>query len=124
MLKAPRRVAILTDSKSSLQALAAGGTTNRGVLQIAHEIIAKGTALTMMWLPSHCGIRGNDQADAEAKAASREGRSNDLGISQAALRTLVRKAAWKAREIKLQTRCQDHGSLHLHCVGSEQCAVF
>jgi ribonuclease HI/exonuclease III len=118
MPQAPRRVAILTDSKSSLQALAAGGTTNRGglqagILQTAHEIITKGTALTMMWLPSHCGIRGNDQADAEAKAASREGRSNDLGLSQAELRTLVRKAAWKAREAKLQARCQDHGWLHL-----------
>ena len=102
MPPAPRGVVILTDSQSSLQALAAGGTTNRGeiqaeILRVAHHIIVKGTDLTLMWLPSHTGIRGNELADAAAKAASLEGRPVNLGLSLAEIRGRIRKAAWKAR---------------------------
>ncbi|XP_076452728.1 uncharacterized protein LOC143288265 [Babylonia areolata] len=62
------------NSKSSLQALTRGGTDNRRGLQqeilfLAHQIIKKGTDLTLMWLPSHTGILGNDMADKAAKEA-------------------------------------------------------
>ena len=74
----PLAVAILSDSKSSLQALARGGTRNRACFQqeilfLAHQIIRCGTDLTFMWLPSHTGIRGNDLADHAAKAATQTG---------------------------------------------------
>ena len=64
----PHGVAILSDSKSSLQALSKGGTRNRSTLQqetlyLAHKLIAKRFAVTLMWLPLHTGIRGNDLAD-------------------------------------------------------------
>nr|KAG5687573.1 hypothetical protein BaRGS_009970 [Batillaria attramentaria] len=67
----PLGVVILSDSKSSLQALERGGTTNRSdvqseILFLAHQIITKGTILALMWLPSHSGIRGNELADRAA----------------------------------------------------------
>nr|KAG5707080.1 hypothetical protein BaRGS_011791 [Batillaria attramentaria] len=64
----PLGVVILSDSKSSLQALERGGTRNRSdvqseILFLAHQIITKGTILALMWLPFHSGIRGNELAD-------------------------------------------------------------
>ena len=84
--KAPLGVAILSDSKSALQALAAGGTRNRGDLQaeilfLAHQLILKGSDVFLMWLPSHTGIKGNEFADKEAKEAAKDGTAVDLKLS-------------------------------------------
>ena len=114
----PIAVAILSDSKSSLQALARGGTRNRAnfqqeILFLAHQIIRNGTALTMMWLPSHTGIRGNELADRAAKAATRTGTSVETGLSVKEIKGKTREAAWKAREQSLRKRCGDHGWIFL-----------
>ena len=82
----PLGVAILSDSKSALQALAAGGTRNRGDLQaeilfLAHQLILKGSDVFLMWLPSHTGIKGNEFADKEAKEAAKDGTAVDLKLS-------------------------------------------
>nr|KAG5687401.1 hypothetical protein BaRGS_021614 [Batillaria attramentaria] len=74
----PLGAVILSDSKSSLQALERGGTRNRSdvqseILFLAHQIITKGTALALMWLPSHSGIRGNELADRAARGATGDG---------------------------------------------------
>nr|KAG5696331.1 hypothetical protein BaRGS_027941 [Batillaria attramentaria] len=74
----PLGVVILSDSKSSLQALERGGTRNRSdvqseILFLAHQIITKGTILALMWLPSHSGIRGNELADRAARDATGDG---------------------------------------------------
>nr|KAG5707542.1 hypothetical protein BaRGS_001090 [Batillaria attramentaria] len=74
----PLGVVILSDSKSSLQALERGGTRNRSdvqseILFLAHQIITKGTILALIWLPSHSGIRGNELADRAARDATGDG---------------------------------------------------
>nr|KAG5709638.1 hypothetical protein BaRGS_001688 [Batillaria attramentaria] len=74
----PLGAVILSDSKSSLQALERGGTRNMSdvqseILFLAHQIITKGTALALMWLPSHSGIRGNELADRAARGATGDG---------------------------------------------------
>nr|KAG5710008.1 hypothetical protein BaRGS_030084 [Batillaria attramentaria] len=74
----PLGVVILSDSKSSLQALERGSTRNRSdvqseILFLAHQIITKGTILALMWLPSHSGIRGNELADRAARDATGDG---------------------------------------------------
>ncbi|XP_070182929.1 sodium- and chloride-dependent glycine transporter 2-like [Littorina saxatilis] len=58
----PTRVVIFSDSKSALTALQ-NGSRNREELQteilfLCHQIIASGTELTLMYIPSHTGIRG------------------------------------------------------------------
>ena len=120
----PLGVAILSDSKSALRALASGGTKNRGELQaeilfLAHQLILKGSEVFLMWLPAHTGIRGNEMADREAKRAARAGTVTDLRPSLSEIKSRTRKAVRKMREEALRQRCEEHGWLflpdaHLH----------
>ena len=117
----PRAVAILSDSRSSLQALARGGTKNRGsfqqeILLLAHQIICKGTDLTLMWLPSHTGIRGNDLADCAARTAARTGTLVEAGLSVSEIKGKTRWAVHREREETLRERCVAHGWLFLNGV--------
>ena len=111
-------MAILSDSKSALQALAAGGTRNRGDLQaeilfLAHQLILKGSDVFLMWLPSHTGIKGNEFADKEAKEAAKDGTAVDLKLSLTEMKSATHKTARKIREEFLKQRCETHGWLFL-----------
>jgi ribonuclease HI len=110
----PLGVVILSDSKSSLQALERGGTANRQdaqreVLLLCHQIISKGTDLAMMWLPSHVGIRGNDLADREANRATREGTSVELKLTPSEIRGKVTRVVTTDNATRLKARCEEHG---------------
>ena len=114
----PLGVAILSDSKSALQALAAGGTRNRGDLQaeilfLAHQLIQKGSHVFLMWLPSHTGIKGNEFADKEAKEAAKDSTAVDLKLSLTEMKSATHRAARKIREEFLKQRCETHGWLFL-----------
>ena len=91
-------IAILTDSKSSLQALQRTGG-NRGDLIVEcqfliHQIITRGTEVTLMWIPSHVGIGGNERVDAAAKeACSLPSVSVHIGHTVSELCTRLRAAA-------------------------------
>ena len=111
-------VAILSDSKSALQALAAGGTRNRSDLQaeilcLAHQLILKGSDVFLMWLPSHTGIRGNQFQDKEAKEAAEDGTAVDLKLSLSKIKSATHKTARKIREEFLKQRYETHGWLFL-----------
>ena len=114
----PLGVAVLSDSKSALRALARGGSRNRGELQaeilfLAHQLILKGTDVFLMWLPSHTGIRGNEMADKEAKKATKNGTVTELKPSLTEIKCQTRKAARKMREEALKQRCESNGWLFL-----------
>jgi len=111
-------VAVLSDSKSSLQALARGGTRNRGALQkeilyISHQLSRKGCDLKVMWVPSHTGIRGNELADREAKAALTNGTPVSLGLSLTEVKSKVHAAALAARADSMRKRCDEKGWFYL-----------
>jgi len=63
---------ILTDSLSSLQGLQ-NLYSNHPIIQriliIHHAIIQSQIKIKFMWIPSHCGMTGNDMVDAAAKEA-------------------------------------------------------
>ena len=114
----PLAAAILTDSKSSLDALNRGGSKNRSNIQReilfqSHQIITSGTALELMWLPSHLGIRGNELADKAANQAVTNGTPVNLGLSLSEAKKKLAKAAKVGRETSLRARCHDEGWLHL-----------
>lgn len=75
-----RCVVICTDSKSALQHLARCASGYRGV-SVAYTILNKINNLIMnnimelklQWVPSHIGLRGNEEADKLAKQAVTEG---------------------------------------------------
>ena len=113
----PTRAVILSDSKSALQALQNGNGSNRRELQaeilhLCHQIVERGTELTLQWIPSHSGIRGNDQADSEAKKAARDGQPLNLQLSPKEMKTKLTNASVHLHEEALRRECQAKGWLH------------
>lgn len=70
---------ILTDSKSALQHLNRCATGQRGfsisyiILEKIQKLQANNKQLRLQWIPSHVGLRGNEEADRLAKLAASDG---------------------------------------------------
>jgi ribonuclease HI len=68
-----RKIVILTDSRSALEALQNCGSNRRNTIEksnfLIHQLIQTGSEVTLAWIPSHMGIRGNEMADTAAKEA-------------------------------------------------------
>ena len=64
------------DSKSVLQALDSNAFCNRAeiiteIKQLIHSLSSKGYIIAFCWIPSHCGIYGNDWADRTARTGAK-----------------------------------------------------
>lgn len=72
-IKPNSKVGILTDSLSSIQAISNIFSRNplvQKIQEVCHNIIEENNVtITIMWIPSHVGIAGNEQADAIANSA-------------------------------------------------------
>ena len=100
----PEKAAIISDSKSALQVLAKKQTKNRSemvneILTLTNNLRQKGTHVKLLWTPSHCGIKGNEMADSEAKKAAeeapqktKEGHSTNIKLSLRELKTKITAA--------------------------------
>ena len=114
----PKATVILSDSRSSLQALYRGGTKNRNnlqlkILKLIDSIIGQGTNISLMWLPSHIGIRGNELADSAAKKAKSVGIKVNLGYSISEAKSKVRKACFSKWKNYLKLKCVEEGWIFL-----------
>jgi ribonuclease HI len=114
----PKEVLILSDSKSVLQALERGGTKNRSssqkfVLNLIHKILDKNVDITLMWIPSHSNIRGNDIADRMAKTAANRssGDIHNIGLSIKEKMSKARQLSKHHQEIYLEKKCESKGWL-------------
>ncbi|XP_054735674.1 uncharacterized protein LOC129242834 [Anastrepha obliqua] len=58
---------ICTDSLSTIMAIQNPNNVSPLIACIRDTLIAYKTKIKLMWVPSHCGIHGNDVADKEAK---------------------------------------------------------
>merc|ERR1712237_149034 len=63
-------VTIITDSKSSIQAITKLYQSNPIVTQIRDEIFDSKKSVKLCWVPSHIGVEGNEEADSQAKEAT------------------------------------------------------
>ena len=67
-------IVIFTDSKSSLDALKGWGKNRESLVfdcRVAiHQLIERGTSVSLMWVPGHVGIAGNEAADVAAREAA------------------------------------------------------
>ena len=63
----PSGVSIFTDSSSSIQAISSAAPSDNVAIWDIRELIksleSSGTRTTLVWIPSHAGITGNDAAD-------------------------------------------------------------
>lgn len=60
-------ITIVTDSKSSIQAIASLNYQHPIVNSIRHSIITGQKRITLCWVPSHVGVLGNERADELAR---------------------------------------------------------
>ena len=63
---------ICTDSLSVVTVLRSTESdhpTITGIYEHAHRLLDAGHAITLAWIPGHCNIAGNEEADAQAKLA-------------------------------------------------------
>jgi ribonuclease HI len=97
----PYSIVVLTDSLSSLMALQSDSDSSRedmireiGV--VVHQLITKGTRVTLQWIPSHVGVAGNEVVDRLAKEAARGIDATDVNIrlSYSDIKCRLKVAAW------------------------------
>ena len=60
---------VLTDALSVLQALQSNRDTELNDLSAALASLCRGHAVTLQWIPSHCNVPGNEDADSLARKA-------------------------------------------------------
>jgi ribonuclease HI len=94
----PQKVAIFSDSLSSLQSLenlkGQRDELLHDIINTHDLIIDQGSVLCLVWIPSHIGIRGNDMADSAAKrGASLTDHSANLGLSSSEMCSLLKQTA-------------------------------
>ena len=97
------RIVMLVDSQSVLQSLDSFNVNTRPDLMyeiyyLLYCLSLKGTSIDFSWIPSHCGIKGNEMADRAArKGAKRSDRFLDLNIPKSSddYYTILEKTAWK-----------------------------
>lgn len=69
----PTQVCILSDSMSALEAISVLAPTNNIVSEIQHTVYSlhvQGIQVFFEWVPSHCGLFGNEGADFIARKAA------------------------------------------------------
>ena len=92
----------LTDCKSLLQSLQGSNNRDHELLRnIRRELHRLGsrTTLILQWIPSHCGVRGNEEADRLSKAGSRMNQT-EHPVSFPEVKSILKNcfhAQWKNR---------------------------
>jgi ribonuclease HI len=62
-----RAVSICSDSRAALLAIKSYAVSFRVVLQCRNSLQKLSNRVRLVWVPGHCGIHGNEEADALAK---------------------------------------------------------
>ena len=92
------------------------------IITTCDSAIRNGVQIIICWIPSHCGIKGNDLADKNAKLAAEDPKDvYNLGLSFTELRSQVKATVWRQWEVKLKEYCNsrtedlDLPTVLLHC---------
>ncbi len=90
----PIRSVICTDSLSVLNSLLSGNATARQdtifeVMQSLFRISQSGLIVNFMWVPSHMGVEGNEEADHLAKQALKHAQIDKVSMSKTEVKGLI-----------------------------------
>lgn len=122
----PRKWAVFSDSKAALQCIRSA--LRRGcheqltydVIVLHHHLRRNGHEIDFQWVPSHCGISGNDSADGAARTSHQETNIDSIPLSRTdaamQLRHLARRLSlveWNSPNIRRTRLYQLNPSLHL-----------
>lgn len=102
----PAKILILSDSKSALMALNNQSSSERAdimyeILYLIHQLIMRGSDISLLWVPGHSNLRGNEMADFCAKeAASNNSDSinHNIPISVSEACTILSTYIWNFRQ--------------------------
>jgi ribonuclease HI len=91
----PAESCILSDSLSSLQAIARFNPSNKIICDIRHilnSIHGQGLVVHFDWVPAHCGVYGNEMVDSIAKSAANHGKVDaSLKINKNEMKHVAKK---------------------------------
>ena len=96
------RVLFCVDSRSVLQSIECSNNFSSHVIvnevwHLIHLLSCRGTEVTFCWVPSHCGIYGNELADRSAKKGARMDSSSEslaLPYSLNEAFSVLKRVAW------------------------------
>ena len=94
---APEKTVILSDCKSLLQSLQSCKDQSKLMGDLRKELAALNsrTQLVIQWIPSHCGVFGNEEADKLSKQGSKQTQT-EHPVSYAEAKTLLKNCFYKS----------------------------
>ena len=92
----PANYLICTDSKSLLDALQTNSWTDPDpwLKQVKRKIAELPSNITLLWMPSHCDVHGNEQADKLANSGAKMDQSQ-VPIPHSIVKAKIRARTWK-----------------------------
>ena len=86
---------IITDSMSMWQALQSNNWKDDDyhLHQIKSKVRAVDSKITLLWVPSHCNIEGNERADKLADQGTKEPQ-NEVPLSEKIVKARIRRRRW------------------------------
>ena len=94
---ASHNVVFLTDALSILQALQSNKDSELNDLSASLASLCRSHAVTLQWIPSHCGVLGNETADSLAKEGATQDQT-DRSTSYSETKTIIKakqQTKWK-----------------------------
>lgn len=97
----PPHIVFLTDCKSAIQSLQSPSEQMERDTQRLLCDLSQRTQVAVQWIPAHCGLAGNEEADRLARLGSRQEQTSPP-VSYKEAKTLIKR--------KLQTQFKEHHS--------------
>ena len=95
----PPHIVFLTDCKSTIQSLQSPSEQLERDTQRLLCDLTQQAQIVVQWIPAHCGLSGNEEADRLAKSGSRQEQTNPP-VSYKEAKTLIKR--------KMQTQFEEH----------------
>ncbi|XP_071043823.1 uncharacterized protein [Parasteatoda tepidariorum] len=103
-----KKVVILSDSKAAIQAIASKKMPISKNIQDSRALLEKlkidGRQVTLQWIPGHCNIYGNEQADMLAKKGTKIIQQPNSNRSFHSTKFYIKNLMWKNWKVALSSR--------------------